>query len=94
MLGDMWWKLTGLALIEAALIALLFMPIQTHAVKLDMPANAPVASAATYALDAVAIIIPLLALLLFIAILGTPLWLAWRIVKKHRASRSRIDSFN
>ena len=37
----MWYKLIGLGVIEAALIAVLVWPIQTHAVRLDMPNTGP-----------------------------------------------------
>ena len=39
----MWWKLSGLAALEIALIAFLFRPIQTHAVLIDPAAFSDVA---------------------------------------------------
>ena len=82
----MWWKLSGVGLLTAAVIyAIFFMPITTTAIKLDMPSGTAAASAqhineialaAGWAVAALAIL----------AIFSIPIWIAWRIWRSRRSS--------
>lgn len=78
----MWWKLTGLALIEAAAIALLFVPIKTHAVLYTTP-EAARGQSGEIIMQAV---IGIGGMMLLICALVLPLWLAYRIVRQRRIS--------
>jgi hypothetical protein len=77
----MWWKLTGLALIEAALIAVLLWPIKTHAVKLDMPAPGS-AHNLPLVLDVAALGALLAIPAITIVALCLPIWMAYRVIAK------------
>jgi hypothetical protein len=72
-----WWKLTGLGFIEAALIAVLFWPIQTHAVKYDTAEAArghgwDIATQAVFGLGGP---------VLLIAAIFIPIWMAYRVLR-------------
>jgi hypothetical protein len=81
----MWFKLIGLGVIEAAIIAVLFWPIKTHAVKLDMPApgsgsaHTPDLALAITALGTVLVVNALM-----IAALLAPIWMAYRVIRAAR----------
>jgi len=82
--GAMWWRLTILGLITAALIAVLFIPLPatTVAISVDLPPDVKVSDAQFHAatqnvLFGANLIMPLM-------ILGVAAWLARRIVRKHR----------
>ena len=76
----MWWKLAGLAFIEAVIVGLLFVPIPTHAVMYNTADAMRGHEHEIYMQAAVAIILPLALLFALIA----PIWLAYRIVKENR----------
>ena len=78
----MWWKLTGLALIEAAAIAILFVPIKTHGVLYTTPEatrghSLEIIIQAVVALGSVALLLCALVL---------PIWLAYRIIRRRQNS--------
>jgi len=79
----MWPKLAGLAFIEAALVALLFVPIPTHAVRYDT-AEATRGHETEIFWQAKMGLGLLAAIVAFFVI---P-WLAYRIVRKHKAAQS------
>jgi len=83
-LETMWWKLIGLGMIEAALIALLFLPIKTHAVVVEMPppgaARHTVETLDAYVLPALAVG----AYAVAVAILVLPIWMGYLVVRKAR----------
>ncbi|MDE2184574.1 MAG: hypothetical protein KGJ78_16260 [Alphaproteobacteria bacterium] len=80
----MWWRLGVLWSVMAALLVVLFLPIQTHAVKLDMPANGAVtlqqvemaAQRFSMAVETV----------LLLTILGLFVWLNFHIIRRYRKS--------
>jgi hypothetical protein len=83
----MWWKLTGLGLIEAALIVVLFSPVKTHVVRLDMPPGADSHALETFS----TYVMPMLAVgtfALVAAILALPIWLAYRVMRAAARGKS------
>jgi hypothetical protein len=78
----MWWKLAALALLEAALIGLLFVPVQTHTIKY----LTPVATQGHAGEILWQTVTGLAAPLAVVAILATPIWLAYRLVTKQKNS--------
>jgi hypothetical protein len=85
-------KLLALAVIEVVLIALLFLPVQTHAVKLDLPRGAapsrvesPVVGVEVFDVIAVMVIV--------IAAVAIALW-AVRIARRARAAARIPDTFS
>lgn len=80
----MWWKLTGLGLLELALIALLFVPtpFKMHATIYTTPeaAHAHIAEIIWQAALGIGLIVAVL------IVLSAPLWLAYRVVKRDRNS--------
>jgi hypothetical protein len=82
----LWWKLAGLGAIEAAVIVVLFLPLQTHAVRYDVPP--PTSVVVWGAVQLLALVVVLL-----VAVI-TPLWLAHRVIRKHRngVNASKVDA--
>jgi|GEM_PF-4997886 len=78
-------KLLGLAVVEIVLLSVFLMPIQTHAVKLDMPAGGS-SPAVEAALDWVLLVSMMAVLIVAIAALAIPVWLAVRIIRRERAT--------
>jgi hypothetical protein len=74
----MWWKLAGLGLIEAALLLLLTLPIQTHAVMYDTAELARGHETEIFGQTAIAIG----GLVTMIIAIGTPIWLAYRVIRR------------
>ncbi|MGH6846358.1 MAG: hypothetical protein ACREC0_02640 [Methylocella sp.] len=87
----MWWKLSGVGLLTAALIyAVFFMPITTTAVKLDMPSGTSAATAQH--INAIALIAGWTVVALFVvAVFAISIWLAWRILRGRRSSERPAD---
>jgi hypothetical protein len=85
----MWWRLSVLGAVTAALLFLVLAPIATMSVTVDMPPLPPGARAIPSAgeVKAVAAAAGWIAeAALVTAILGVAGWLAWRIVRHHRIS--------
>ena len=78
----MWWKLVGLGLIETAVVLVLFVPIKTHAVRYDTAEAARGHIIEIFGQSAVAIG----GLVLMVAALVIPIWLAFRIVRRPKNS--------
>ena len=80
----MWWKLGGLAVLSAGLIALLFLPLGGAAsVKLDMPPGA--APIASHQIETGVGLVQAWVAASFVAVvLGAAYWLGVRIVRRHR----------
>jgi hypothetical protein len=80
----MWWNLTGLGVLAVAVIALLFMPIGTVDIRVDIPApngrDLPTISGDT--IEALALVFSGLVVLAILAVIA---WLMWRVVRHHRA---------
>ncbi len=80
----MWGRLAVLWAATAALIAAFFIPVKTHAVKLDMPVNGSVSpqqveiAAQWFGIAVVAVIL--------LAILALFVWLNLRIIRRYRKS--------
>lgn len=74
----MWWKLATLGVLEAVVIIVLLLPIKTHAVRYEMGTSVPPG----VILWQTAIGVGGLALML--AALIVPLWLAYRVVRRHQ----------
>jgi heme/copper-type cytochrome/quinol oxidase subunit 2 len=79
----MWWKLAGVWLTAAVIFGLLLLPVRTHAVKLDMPAGTSAATVEHIANTALAAS-SVAAAVIVLAMLAVPVWLSWRIVRKHK----------
>jgi hypothetical protein len=79
----MWWKLTGLGAIEAALIVVLFWPIKTHAVKIDIPDTGPTHTL-QLTLGAVSLAASVAAYAIAIAAILIPIWIAYRVIAKRK----------
>jgi uncharacterized membrane protein YjgN (DUF898 family) len=81
----MWWKIAGVWLIPVLLVAGLFIPasIETHAVKLDMPASMSTAEAQRNA-DIVVGMAAVIGTLVVLSIFAVPAWISWRIFRRHR----------
>jgi hypothetical protein len=82
----MWWKLTGLGLLTAALIyAVFFMSITTTTIKLDMPSGTT--AAAAQHIDDIALIVSwTVATLFVVAVFAIPIWIAVRIWRNRRGA--------
>jgi hypothetical protein len=79
---QVWWKLAFLGLVEAALLALMFVPFKSHAILYNTPAAArghgtDIAWQAAIALGGVAAVLTAFVI---------PIWLAYRVVRSHRNS--------
>lgn len=81
----MWWKLTGLAFIEAALIAVFFWPVKTQVVKIDVPSAGPTRTL-HFTLDAFAVGVTFAGYALAIAVISIPIWMAYRVIQAARRS--------
>lgn len=81
----MWVKLIGLGVIEAAIIAVLLWPIQTHAVKLDMPGPGAVPTSALH-LPPHAVTLLATGFVLEIAAILIPIWMVYLIIRAGRRS--------
>jgi hypothetical protein len=82
--GGMWWKLTGLAIIEAAIITALLWPIPTHAMKIDILRPGAVSTPALHLPpDGVALLATGFAL--EIAAMLIPMWMVYLVIAKRRA---------
>ena len=88
----MWWKLSGIGLLTAALIYIVFfMPVTTTTtVKLDMPSGTTAATA-QHANDIVLIVSWTVTTLFVVAVFAIPIWLAWWILRSRRNSKSAVD---
>ncbi len=81
----MWWRLTVLwAVVASAVYFLFFFPIETHAVKLDMPSGARL-DAQQDAINMQGFLLGAEALVLLV-ILGICIWLSLRAVRRYRKS--------
>lgn len=81
-------KIAGLAILEIALISLLFVPIQTHAVLVNVPRDASHQATSQSAewFPVIAVIAATtLAFIILLAVLITPIWLAVRIIRRERS---------
>ena len=81
-MGRQWWKLAGLGLVEVALIALLFVPIQTHVVVYD--AEQTVGGHGIAMLERAAITLG--GFVVLIAAICIPIWLIYRLIQHVRKS--------
>ena len=81
----MWWKLAGVWLTTALICLVLFLPVKTHTVKLDMPTGMNAATAEHVA-NAVVGMAGIVTILIALALLAIPIWLSWRIIRRHRKS--------
>ena len=76
------WKLAGVWLTTALIFLVLFLPVKTHTVTLDMPESMNAAavdqSAHIFTIVVTAIVI--------LVLLATPVWISWRVVRNHRNS--------
>lgn len=79
----MWWKLAGIWLVTALIGLVLLLPVDTHTVKLDMPAGTS-AAAAEHAALVITTVAGLIAALIGLGILAIPVWISWRIVRSYR----------
>jgi len=80
----MWWKLVGLGLLEAVLITLLVVPTPF---KMQMTFYTTPEAAHAHAAEIYwQLALALGGLVLSILVLGTPIWLAYRVVKRARNS--------
>jgi hypothetical protein len=78
----MWRRLAVLWTAMAAVLVVLFLPIKTHAVKLDMPAGSQIDTHQVEAtIQWISIVAPAVVLL---AILGVFVWLHFRIIRRYR----------
>jgi hypothetical protein len=82
----MWWKLSGVGVLTAALIyAVFFMPITTTAIKLDMPPGTAAASAQH--INGIALTAGwAIAALVVVAVFLIPIWIVRRIWRNRRSS--------
>ncbi len=80
----MWWKLGGLCVLSAGLIALLFLPLGgAVSVKLDLPPGA--APVPSHQIESVVGWVQAWIVASFVAVvLGAAYWLAAGIVRRHR----------
>jgi hypothetical protein len=76
------WKLVGLGLVEAALVALLLVPIRTHVVVYDTAQ--PVGDRGIEVLERTAI--TLVGFAITIAAICIPIWLTYRLIQQVRKS--------
>lgn len=87
----MWWKLTGLAALAAAFVALLFWPVLVD-IRVDLPA--PSTSGGENSIDpvivlkAIYIIVNVIVFAFAAGVLGLIAWLMWRVVRHHRALKN------
>lgn len=82
----MLWKLSGVGLLSAALVyVIFFMPITTTAIKLDMPSG--MAAASAQHINEIALIAGwAVAALFVVAVFAIPIWIARRIWRSRRSS--------
>jgi hypothetical protein len=84
----MWWRLGILGAVTASLLILLFAPIATVSVTVDLPPLPPASHAIPSAgqVETVSSVVILIAEAgLVVVILAVATWIGWRIVRRHRS---------
>ena len=81
----MWWRLGVLAAVTGALLLLLLAPMATVAIKVDLPPGSPSVSTSQVQIVAEQMVWNAVTFVVA-AILAIAGWIAWRIVRRHRAS--------
>ena len=77
------WRLALLILVTASLVAVLFLPIATVDIRVELPPTMHDVSA-TQVGDVVSMVVNVIGAILLIAILGFASWVGTRIIRRHR----------
>jgi len=82
----MWWRLSILGGVTAALLFILFAPTATVSVTVDLPPGAHPASPGPMQMFVQTFILSTFWVTGGMVVLGVAGWIAWRIIRRHRNS--------